>query len=102
MAQFAKAVDGSATGATSLRIYLKKQLPLGDMLAALDGVESISNVDTVEETAYRPRLFKKRLRDPRGLTPGPLQRYRLVLKPDLPTLFLKDHPVAKQLPLPVS
>ena len=71
---------GSATGGTSIRLYLKRAVPLIQMLSSLEEVESITEAPAEEEEGRGPRFIKRR-RDTRGQTPGPLQRYNLVLNP---------------------
>ena len=73
-------VAGSATGGTSVRIYLKRPVPLADMLTSLEEVESVTPEDAPSEEGGGPRFVKRR-RDTRGQTPGPLRRYRVVLNP---------------------
>jgi len=94
-------MKGSAAGPTSLRIFTKHDVPLVEMLGALDEVGSIDVEPDAGEETNTPRFIKRR-RDTRGQAPGPLQRYRLVLKPASRVLSSNDQWPAAQLPLPIQ
>ena len=74
---------GSAEGGMSVRIFLKRPVPLFDMLASLPEVEEVTSVpqEEEEEESKGPRLLK-RCKDTRGRTPSPLQRWQVRLPAD--------------------
>ena len=72
---------GSAEGDLSVRVFLKRPVPLADMLRNLAEVEEVSEIPPEErEEGKGPRLLKRR-KDTRGRTPAPLQRLRVRLRP---------------------
>ena len=72
---------GSAEGDLSVRVFLKKPVPLVDMLRSLAEVEEVSEMPQEErEEGKGPRLLKRR-KDTRGRTPAPLQRLQVRLRP---------------------
>ncbi len=79
-------MTGTADGNTSVRIFLKRPAPLFQMLATLPEVEEVQEipVEAEEEEGKASRLLKRR-KYTRGRSPAPLQRWRVVLRPQPPS-----------------